>query len=256
MRATRMVAESIGRKMDIPIEYHSYTLPEERKTYPQIEKESLLIWATPTYAGRIPNKTLDYLTHGMQIPGIPCIAVSTYGNRHYDNCLSEMVSLIKRGEGIPIAAAAIVTRHSFSTTLAKGRPNDSDKEKIESFADDIVSKLRNGILNEPAVPGDPLPDHYYTPLREEGKPASILKVKPECEESDCVRCGKCVRVCPMGSIIQENGVPQFNGICIKCQACVHYCPEQAIRFTDSDLLSHIKMLEKTHSAPKDPEFFL
>lgn len=256
LRATRMIAEAVGNIMNIPIEYHSYTLPEERNEFPKIEKGSLLIWATPTYAGRIPNKTLEYISQAMQIVDIPCIAVSTYGNRHYDNCLSELVALIKRGGGIPIAGAAIVTRHSFSTILAKGRPNDTDRYMIESFADKIVLKLNNGNFNEAHVPGDTAPEHYYTPLRKEGTPASILKVKPECDEFDCICCGKCVRVCPMGSIEQENGIPQFNGICIKCQACVRYCPEQAIHFTDNDLLSHIKMLEDNYLTPKKPEFFL
>lgn len=256
LRATRMIAEALGAQLKIPVQYQSYTLPTERTIYPNIEKDSLLIWSTPTYAGRIPNKTLDYLTQALQISDIPCIAISTYGNRHYDNCLSELVSLLKRGGGIPIAAATIVTRHSFSKTLAKGRPNDDDKTMIESFAEKVALKLNNGILDEPTVPGDPIPDHYYTPLKEEGSPASFLKVRPECEESDCVLCGKCVRVCPMGSIIQENGIPQFVGTCIKCQACVHYCPEQAIRFTDKDLLSHIRMLESNYITPKYPEFFL
>lgn len=256
LRATRMIAEAIGNRFNVPIDYHSYTLPLERNEYPKIEKDRLLIWSTPTYAGRIPNKTLDYLLKALQIEDIPCIAMCTYGNRHYDNCLSELVSLLRRGGGIPIAGAAIVTRHSFSTILAKGRPNDTDKEMVESFAEKVVTKIKSRILDEVTVPGDPAPNIYYTPLREEGIPASILKVKPECDESDCIRCGKCVKVCPMGSIDQINGIPNFNGICIKCHACVRYCPEQAIRFTNSDLLSHIKMLENNYSTPKDPEFFI
>nr|MDK2851290.1 hypothetical protein [Candidatus Cloacimonadota bacterium] len=46
----------------------------------------------------------------------------------------------------------------------------------------------------------------------------------------CVRCGVCVRSCPVESIAwQDNGLPKINkDHCIKCLCCHELCPSQAI----------------------------
>ncbi|MCB5260762.1 MAG: DUF362 domain-containing protein [Candidatus Cloacimonetes bacterium] len=46
----------------------------------------------------------------------------------------------------------------------------------------------------------------------------------------CVRCGVCVRSCPVKAITwQENGFPAINkDVCIKCMCCHELCPTQAI----------------------------
>ena len=44
---------------------------------------------------------------------------------------------------------------------------------------------------------------------------------------NCVRCGKCVKVCPSGCIdIRENSLD--NARCIRCMACVSACPKECI----------------------------
>jgi ferredoxin len=46
----------------------------------------------------------------------------------------------------------------------------------------------------------------------------------------CVRCGVCVRSCPVEAIAwQENGYPLVDKEkCIKCMCCHELCPSQAI----------------------------
>jgi MinD superfamily P-loop ATPase len=47
----------------------------------------------------------------------------------------------------------------------------------------------------------------------------------------CVRCGKCVQVCPVQAIApDEEGYPLINAnLCRGCAACADACPVQAIR---------------------------
>ena len=52
----------------------------------------------------------------------------------------------------------------------------------------------------------------------------------------CIRCGKCVKVCPTGNLTMsdegDNAVPQWHhdGSCTNCLACYHYCPRHAINY--------------------------
>ena len=259
------LAERLGALLHAEVEYHSYTLPREREALPVFDADDIVLWATPVYAGRIPNKTLDYvraaITHSshqaLKPSGIKSIALVTFGNRAYDNALAELVGLMEEGGMKPVGAAAMVTRHSFSDTLGAGRPNEEDLAALDRFAEQLAAKL--SIFNSQSsilkVPGEAHPEKYYTPLKTNNAPAGFLKAKPSCNPDRCTRCGKCLEVCPMGSIEANDGIPAFDGICIKCQACRRICPTGAIAFTDHEYLSHVAMIERTFAAPKKPEFF-
>jgi len=256
--ATRL-AELLAHRLDASVEYCSYTLPRERESLPDFEGADLIIWATPVYAGRIPNKTLDYVRDALLSnpkAGLPAVALATFGNRAYDNALAELTALMEEGKMQVAGAAAMVTRHSFSDTLGAGRPDRDDWERLEEFADQVAQKITDGKTGKLQIAGEPHPERYYTPLKANQAPAGFLKAKPKCDVSRCSRCGRCAERCPMGSIVMREGLPQFEGLCIKCQACRRGCPEGAIAFTDSDYHSHVAMIERSFADPKQPEFFV
>lgn len=249
------LTETLGRLLHAEVEYHSYTLPRERESLPTFDAEDLVLWATPVYAGRIPNKTLDYVKNAIHANGNPSVALVTFGNRAYDNALAELTGLMQDGGMQPVGAAAVVTRHSFSDTLGAGRPDTEDLAALDRFAVAVVEKVHSGDRSVINVPGEAHPERYYTPLKTNNAPAGFLKAKPSCNPDRCTRCGKCVELCPMGSITSIDGIPAFDGICIKCQACRRSCPTGAIAFTDPEYLSHVTMIERTFAAPKRLEFF-
>lgn len=257
-QVARHLGDRLGALLGAEVEYHSYTLPREREELPQVEAGDVVVWATPVYAGRIPNKTLDYVRRALRADGNPAVALVTFGNRAYDNALAELVVLMKEGGMWPVGAAAMVTRHAFSDTLGAGRPNGEDLAALDRFAAQVAEKLltHNSELTTASVPGEAHPESYYTPLKTNNVPAGFLKAKPSCNSQLCTRCGECMDVCPMGSIGAKDGMPTFDGICIKCQACRRRCPTGAIAFTDPEYLSHVAMIERTFAAPKRPEFFV
>lgn len=271
----RHLAETLGRLLHADVEYHSYTLPREREELPQFDADDIILWATPVYAGRIPNKTLDFvrtaLTHSsiqaLKQSSIKSIALVTFGNRAYDNALAELVGLMEDGGMKPVGAAAMVTRHSFSDTLGAGRPNEEDLAALDRFADQLAERigkvqkhLHNQAITQSSihlkVPGETHPEKYYTPLKTNNAPAGFLKAKPSCDPDRCTRCDKCTEVCPMGSIGKDCELPTFSGICIKCQACRRICPTGAISFNDPEYHSHVTMIEHTFATPKEPEFYV
>ena len=259
LQVAKHLAESMSRILCAAVEYHSYTLPKEREVMPVFDAEDIIIWATPVYAGRIPNKTLDYVRSSIQAAGNISVALVTFGNRAYDNALAELVGLMEDGGMKTVGAAAMVTRHVFSDTLGASRPNKEDISALDDFAAKVAEKIQllsNTKIPSIKVPGELHPDKYYTPLKSTNVPASFLKAKPSCKPESCTRCGECMDVCPMGSITNDGGIPVFNDICIKCQACRLSCPANAIAFADPDYHSHIAMIEHNFSSPKQPEFFV
>lgn len=47
---------------------------------------------------------------------------------------------------------------------------------------------------------------------------------------DCIRCGKCVNLCPSGNITMVDGKITFGQSCVACLGCYHRCPRKAIRY--------------------------
>jgi len=54
------------------------------------------------------------------------------------------------------------------------------------------------------------------------------------DNGKCIRCGKCVKACPVNNITieEKGGYPQWRhtGECLTCFACYHHCPRHAIEF--------------------------
>ena len=255
LQVAQRLAERMGRVLNAAVKYHSYTLPQKREELPVFDADDIVLWATPVYAGRIPNKTLDFVRQTIRANGNPSVALVTFGNRAYDNALAELVGLMQDGGMHPVGAAAVVTRHAFSDTLGASRPNEEDLADLDHFADQVAEKIHASQKGEISVPGEAHPEKYYTPLKTNSAPAGFLKAKPSCNPDRCTRCGKCHDVCPMGSITVTDGIPSFVGICIKCQACRRICPTGAIAFTDPEYLSHVAMIERTFAEPKQSEFY-
>ena len=49
-------------------------------------------------------------------------------------------------------------------------------------------------------------------------------------EDSCIGCGKCEKVCPLGNIRMEKGIPVWGNTCTHCMACINFCPKDAIEF--------------------------
>lgn len=71
---------------------------------------------------------------------------------------------------------------------------------------------------------------YICPITVFLKPMSYFSlVRVRCDESKCVSCGKCKRVCPMDVDVTDNARTRKNGTeCILCFECVKACPKKAL----------------------------
>lgn len=231
-----------------------FTLPKKRREIPIFSDKDIVVVGVPVYAGRIPNVLLKYL-NSIKGQGAIAIPIVVYGNRNYDDALIELKDLLEVADFKVIAAGAFIGEHSFSNTLAKGRPDLKDLIKAKEFAEKIGLKLEKDYEIKPLlVRGNKDYSNYYAPLGQDGKTKDIRKVVPKTKDF-CIDCKLCAEICPMGSINYDD-VSQIIGICIKCGACVKKCPVGAKYFDDPDFLFHKKDLEDTFKERREPELFL
>lgn len=257
-RVITKMAEHAAEILHVPIEIYNFTLPSEREREYVFTGSDLVFFGTPVYAGRVPNKIMPYIRDGFQGNGALAVLASVYGNRNFDDALSELFLLLTENGFWPAAAAAIVSSHSFSDKMAPGRPDETDMGEICRFTERIIEKLQcaeKENLKELSVPGANPPGKYYVPLGTDGQPAKFLKAHPKTDTGKCDGCGLCVKVCPMGAI--DHADPRIvTGTCIKCQACIRKCPSEAKYFDDPAFLSHRKMLEENYAGCGKSQFFI
>ncbi|MDE7454911.1 MAG: EFR1 family ferrodoxin [Clostridia bacterium] len=48
-------------------------------------------------------------------------------------------------------------------------------------------------------------------------------------DEHCLKCNKCVNICPTRNIKVKDGKIKFGGKCIMCMRCAHYCPTNAVK---------------------------
>lgn len=234
-----------------------FTLPASRKQSICFCATDLVVFATPVYAGRVPNVLLPYIKtigggHALAIP------IVLYGNRNYDDGLIELRDLLTTNQFHTVAAAAFIGEHSFSTILGAGRPDKADLVVLEKFAQQAARKIAfsEGLPTAMiSVKGTSYPYRgYYQPRDRQGIPVDIRKVRPLTDQN-CNDCKFCAEICPMGAISYEN-IHEFITICIKCGACIKKCPQGAKYYEDSGYLYHQRELEEEYIRRAEPELFL
>ena len=230
-----------------------FTLPEARESGQSFREDDILIIALPVYAGRLPNVLLDYLAtiKGQGSIGIPIVL---YGNRDYDDALIELNDILIENGFKVIAGGSFIGEHSFSYSLAKGRPDREDLSLAREFADAIARKIEENNFSPLKIKGNRPYRSYYVPKDEEDEPVDIRRVVPKTDKN-CIDCKICAQVCPMGSIDYKD-VSWVKGICIKCGACIKKCPKDSKYFDDPDYLRHKRELEEEFKIRKRVELFI
>ena len=252
------IADEAARLLGAEREDYDFTPPGMRENGFAAGKDDLVIFGTPVYAGRVPNVLLKYLAT-IQGNGALAVPVVLFGNRNFDDGLIELRDILENTGFHTVAAAAFVGEHSFSKTLAAGRPDADDMKEALAFAGKIAEKVKGLPEGEAPAPveveGVPHPYRgYYQPRDRKGVSIDIRKVKSLVSDA-CDDCKICADVCPMGSISHEN-VREYTGICIKCGACIKKCPKQARYYEDEGYLYHQHELEEGYTRRAAISIFL
>lgn len=251
------LVKSLATKIGEPIECNNvdFSMIGVRKQALCFTEKDLVIVGIPVYAGRVPNVLLKYL-NSVKGNGAQVVAVVLYGNRNFDDALTELTDILSGNGFKVVAAGAFIGEHSFSKILAQGRPDENDMKKVEDFAGDIYAKInRKTDSSELLVSGHKPYRNYFQPKDRYGNSFDFRLITPKTNKDVCIGCKHCVEICPIGSISYED-TSMMNGICIKCCACIKGCPVEAKYFDDENYLKHQHELEEIYAERSEPEIFI
>lgn len=250
---TKAVLQGIARGTGCgAVELADVTTPEARREPLRTAEDELIVVGVPVYMGRVPALLTGWLG-AIEARKTPAVAVVVYGNRVYDDALLELNDFLAKGGCRPIAGAAFIGEHSFSTPgtpTAEGRPDARDLAHAEAFGWAIREKLRSvssvDEIQEAALPG-------CRPYRGD---TALWTVDFIAVGDGCTRCGACAAWCPVGAIDPDDPAAVDTERCVTCCACIKRCPEHARTMLPGPVMDASIRLNSLYGERKEPEFFL
>lgn len=248
---TRAVLQGVARGIRVTPELFDITLPDSRLSRLLAREDDLLVLGVPVYMGRVPDLLSDWLQR-LDLHRTPTACVVVYGNRAYESALLELKDVVSRRGGIPVAAAAFIGEHSFSSPelpASVGRPDSNDLCQAEEFGRKLDAHLRS---NTPF-------DHSYCLSVPGSFPyggiTKLWDVDFVAVGEDCVKCGVCADRCPTGAIDRVDSASVDPVKCITCCACIKHCPKGTRTKKPGPVMDASRRIHSLYPLPKAPQFF-
>lgn len=249
---TKTVVQSIAKSINSNLsELINITTPESRKNSIYTAEDELLVVAVPVYMGRVPAVVSGWL-QTIKAKDTPTVCVVVYGNRAYDNALLELKDILVQCGCKPIAGAAFIGEHSFSSPelpSSVGRPDTKDIQQAELFGQRI-KELLQAVASVRQIECADIPGSYPY-----GGVTDLWHVDFIVVSNLCSQCGVCARGCPVGAIDSMQSSVIDKEKCTLCCACIKHCPRNA-RTMKPGLMKDAAIRCTTFKERKEPECFL
>lgn len=91
-----VIGNTLASHAGVPLQCFDFTTVKKRQAPPIFSQGDLVVFATPVYAGRVPNLLVDYIASA-QGNGAMAVPVVLYGNRAFDDALMELRNTLEQG---------------------------------------------------------------------------------------------------------------------------------------------------------------
>ena len=205
--------------------------------------DDICLIAVPSFGGRIPTTSAERLQK-IHANGARAILVCVYGNRAYEDTLSELQDVLERCGFNCIAAVAAIAVHSIIREFGAGRPDADDCGELIAFAEKIKERLADPTDKPLTVPG----------AHGTYKPYQNTPFVPA-ETDACTNCGTCAEACPTDAI-GDTPDDIDPARCIKCMRCEAVCPTGARKLDETIYAALRERLAAVCGTRKANEMFL
>ncbi|MCP4352137.1 MAG: ferredoxin [Desulfobacterales bacterium] len=250
---TKAIVQGVARGINqSTVELTDITKPDARKQQLQTSENELLVVAVPVYMGRVPALLSEWL-NAIEARNTPAVCVVVYGNRAYEDALLELKDVLTKRGCIPIAGAAYIGEHSFSSSelpASEGRPDASDLNHAALFGRKIDEKLQS-VLSVDQISEINVPGNYPY-----GGVTKLWDVDFIAVSDECTQCGVCAEGCPVGAVDSEKSNLIDKEKCTLCCACIKHCPQKAKTMKPGLMKDAAIRINEKFKERKEPVFFL
>lgn len=258
-RTSWKVGQAVARGMgqfwrEVDLTYGKASLPTH------FSANDILIVCVPVYGGHVAPPALARLAL-LQGGGARVVTLVTYGNRAYDDALTELIAFVNSHGCRVVGAGAFVGEHSYSVQaypVAAGRPDSGDLKLAEQLGRHVSEKCRKSekeLMGSPVFSDRGVSAGVMASFRQHLQQAmaagKTVPSVPSVDADSCSHCGTCVGVCPTQAIVAGQEEHTLADRCIRCCACVKSCPCGARTFDTP----FSEALSRFFSTPRKPDLW-
>jgi ferredoxin len=206
---------------------------------PDMSAYDLIVLGTPVHYLDVPRNVGDWVAKLPSLTGIGVASFATYGGKgdsQHNAALSLLAGLAEKG-GVPLGMSTFGNMSAYPPTWSMGneartlkfrhKPDKATYDQVRSFANAVLDqhKRRQGIE---------VKNQFSFLDFFKGGPsrwlAGLTLGAHTIDARACIRCGTCVKTCPVGAIdIDKPHIDTKR--CLICFGCVNNCPVAAHKWT-------------------------
>ncbi|SNT30634.1 4Fe-4S dicluster domain-containing protein [Anaerovirgula multivorans] len=221
----------------------NYFLTEDKQVFLQeiVKEHDILFIGSPVYAHHLQYHVKDLIVSlPKPVNGWGKIAVPfiTYGGINSGIALDEAGKLLRKSGRKVLAGLKVSSSHRMTRAFMKEEYNKNQPEdKTISFIEELIKRVKSVDMNSI---NDCSKHLKYQNIKMYLKAKIIFREKVWHEKrypkvvidnDKCIKCGKCINVCPVCHLKQNNDKSierNINTQCIHCFNCILKCPLKAI----------------------------